>query len=200
MARKKTTFAWVRDEPIPGGIADEATDEADSEEDEDRDASGRLDRVAHRARMEKMKELAIRLAALPPGLRAALPVEEQTLAALDQLAGSDRGPHRRRLVMRARLLLGGEDLARLEAALAGHTPAAARERALLGWRTRILAGDDSVLSAFLAEHSQADRQVLRACIREARGTDEGARRANRSLLRLLRDAVTATDAGDPDSL
>lgn len=196
MARKKTKFQWEHGQPGTPGLPPEPPNFDDVDESElypdGTDEAGRLDRTAHREEMAELKALAIRLAALPAAFRATLPLEEETLEALDRLAHADRTPARRRLVMRARLLLGGEDLIRLDAALAGDTPAAALERALIDWRTRILAGDDSVLQAFLAEYPRGDRQVLRTCVREARGTDDAGRRANKSLLKLLRAAALMT--------
>lgn len=151
----------------------------------------RFDRNEHRAQMLDLKALANRLAKLPPGLRRTLPLDEELQGELDRLAGAAQLPHRRRLVMRVKLLLGAVDLVRLNAVLDGDTDAAALERVLQHWKARILVGDDAVLQQFIASFPAADRQGLRTASREARRQGPVAVRANARLLKLLRVAALA---------
>ena len=148
----------------PEELDAEGPSEADPDEPDD---TGRLDRGEHRARMVDLKALANRLAKLSPGLRHRLPLGEELQHELDRLAEAPLISHRRRLVMRVKLLLGAEDLDRLEAVLGGDT-AAALERSLQKWRARILAGDDTVIQQFIDAYPTADRQGLRTAAREAR--------------------------------
>ncbi len=141
--------------------------------------------------MLDLKAMANRLAALPRGLRRTLPLDEETLDHLDLLARSE-GADRRRVLMRAKLLLGSVDMALLERALAGDTPSAARDRECVRWRTRLVAGDDVVLQELVEAHPGADRQAIRASTREARGQGTAAERARTRLLELVREAVAST--------
>lgn len=174
MARRRTGFLWER-EPAEGP--------------EEEETEARPERSEHRAAMRDLKDLANRLAGLSRGQRRTLPLGAETLDQLDLLEAADGRVDRRRVLMRAKLLLGREDLGRLDAALAGDTPAAAREREIVAWRARMLAGDDRVVQAFVEAWPAADRQAIRAHTREARGTGPGAAAAQARLLRTLRDAV-----------
>ncbi len=178
MARKKTDYLW------------EADDQSPPEPEADR--PGRPERSEHRAAMLDLKDLANRLAALSRGERRTLPLAEDTLDQLDLLDAADGRVDRRRVLMRAKLLLGREDLVKLDAALAGDTTAAARERELVAWRARIIAGDDAVIQAFIEGYPHADRQAIRTNAREARSAGAGAKAAGDRLLRSLRDAAVVT--------
>lgn len=150
-------------------------------------APRRAIRSEHRSQMLDLKALANRLAALPMGQRRTLPLDDELQDQLDHLAtvvGSDR----RRVVMRTKLLLDAVDMVKLEAALAGDTPAAARDRACVQWRTRMIAGGDPVIQAFLEVHPRADRQAIRTSAREAGGEGHMAERARVRLLQLLRES------------
>lgn len=162
----------------------------------DEPSAGRPIRSEHRAKMMDLKDLANRLAKLSAGARRQLPLDEETLAQLDRLAAADPRADRRRVLMRAKLLLGAEDLAKLDAALAGDTEAAAWEKESIRWRTRILAGDDTVLQEFVAAFPGVDRQAARTAAREARGQGPVADRARTRLLQLIRAAPSAAGAGE----
>ncbi len=152
---------------------------------------GRVVRKDHRAAMEDLKELANLLAALPPGQRRALPLDEETLDELERLAAAGQRPDRRRTLMRVKLLLAGNDLGPVRGALAGRTPAALAAQEAEAWRARILAGDDAVLTIFVDTHPWVDRQALRLAAREARGDTPAARRAQQRLFRLLAETAHA---------
>lgn len=149
----------------------------------------RLDRVEHRAQMLDLKALANRLAKMSAGMRRTLPLDEELQAELTKLASAAQLPHRRRLVMRVKLLLGACDLDRLAAVLDGDTEAAALERTLQHWRGRILPGDDSVLQLFIDAYPTADRQALRTAAREARREGPQAAKATTRMLELMRAAA-----------
>ena len=61
------------------------------------------------------------------------------------------------------------------------------------WRDRLLAEGDDALGEWIAQHPHADRQQLRALIRQAKIEAERAKppRAARELFRLLRETVPA---------
>lgn len=145
-----------------------------------------------------LKALANHLATLPQRVRRALPLDEELQEQLDLLARAAGRPDRRRLLMRVKLLLGALDLVALDAALSGKGPAAERDRECVRWRTRLIAGDDQDLQAFVEEQPRADRQAIRASIRDARGEGPAAARAQTRLLELLRAAAAACDAEGQD--
>lgn len=181
MSRRKTVLHEVNPPPPPPGAPEPDEDEDD----------GRPIRSEHRARMMDLRELVNRMAAATPSIRRSLPLPHEVIDLLEQIAAAGVRPDRRRLVMRARLVMGEDvDVAALEAHLAGHTPAAALERRLTAWRTRILEGGDPAIQRFVEAWPGADRQGIRALAREARVEAPGGS-ANRRLYRLLREAVEA---------
>ncbi len=162
--------------------------------------SDRVARWDHRDDMEALKALANRIAKLPPAERRALPLDEEALAQFENLANAALKPERRRSLMRAKLLLAHADMDVLHAVLEGGGAAALAARAADSWRDRIVAGDDAVLTSFLAAHPGGDRQALRAAARDARGAGPPAKRAALRLLKLVREAAggggAAADAAD----
>ena len=79
-----------------------------------------------------------------------------------------------------------------------------RLRALERWRDRLVAGDDSDLQAFIEDHPAADRQRLRALLRQARGEGKGAAKAMKAVFQELKaarnEAPRAADCrGEPCS-
>lgn len=158
-------------------------------------APRRAIRSEHRGQMLDLKELANRISAMPQGVRRGLPLDDEAQAQLDLLAVAS-GSDRRRVLMRAKLLIGGADLVALEAALDGDTPAAARDRACIQWRSRLVAGDDVVLQAFMERYPAADRQAVRTATRDARGPGPAGERAKTRLLQLVREAAAAPGEED----
>lgn len=167
-------FLWVKDEP-------EAEVDAEAEDAED----GRPERSEHRAAMLALRQLANRLADLTRGQRRALPLAAETLDALDALDAADGRVERRRLLMRAKLLLGREDVTAVEAALAGDTPAAARERELQAWAARIVRDGDAEIQRFVEAWPAADRGAIRGAARACLATGVPSAR----LLKALRDGA-----------
>lgn len=157
--------------------------------DEEDQPSDRKVRSVHHDEMRDLKALTNRIAALPLKVRRTLPLDEETQACLDILAAAEPKPARRRTLMRAKLLMGGVDPELLEAALAGKTPEAAILEETLQWRSRIVAGGDDDLQAFIVRYPDSDRQAVRTNAREARGKGPVAERAMARLLTLLREAA-----------
>lgn len=181
MARKKTRFQWARGE-----------DEGD--EGEVFGYPGRRDRTAERDEARELDALALRLAGLTTGQRAALPLDQDLLAELQLLSDlSGQSAHRRQL-LRVQGLLRAADLDTLQAALAGDTPEAARIRVLERLRQSLLDGSDDDLQAFVDRHPRADRQVLRGLIRQARGEGPRARKASKKLFQRLKLLVPVDEA------
>lgn len=158
-----------------------------------RDESGRIDRDVHRDRMEELHTLTERLARLPTRIRRSLPLDEETLDHLDQLAAANPRADRRRLVLRARTLLAGNDLEALDRALCGQGDAALQDQVLIRWRSRILAEGDSAIQEFLLAFPGGDRQGVRTAARDAGRTGAAGVRAQARLLELLRDAAAAVE-------
>jgi ribosome-associated protein len=77
---------------------------------------------------------------------------------------------------------------RLEAITGHSAQAAAQHRRLEAWRERLLA-DDEALTAFAAEHPDADIQALRTLIRNTRKEQKEAKplRSYRELFRLIKE-------------
>ena len=105
----------------------------------------------------------------------------------------------------AQLLREVGPIEELHAALAGRTEQARakqeREQLCEAWRARLLEQGDAALTELLAAHPSADRQQLRALIRQASRTPPDARskRAATSLLRTVRALLEATpDEASPD--
>lgn len=175
MPKRKQAFWWVGEEP--------------PEDDEVEEVGNRLDRDEHREQMEDLKDLTNRLAALSPKVRRTMPLDEETLDQLDLLAAAAHRPDRRRVLLKARQMVALADPEKLEAALAGNTPANQWDREMVHWRNRIVAGDDRVIQEFVQTFAGADRQAIRSLARVARGEGKEAIAAQGRLLQTLRDAA-----------
>ena len=152
-------------------------------------------RSVHRAAMMDLKATANHIATLPTKVRRALPLDDEAQAVFDQLAACAPTPERRRLVMRAKLMVGRVDPDVLAAALDGRTASKELDEMLVAWRKRLLDGSDSELSLFIQTFPQADRQKLRTTLRDGKGQGATAERAKSRLLDELRQA--ARDSANP---
>jgi ribosome-associated protein len=196
MGRKKTTFYEVR-ESDKGFEIVLNTEVADAIAEDEDAGERRPERGLHREAMRDLKALANKLSKLPRSARRALPLDEAILDQLDKVADAGVSSERRRFLMRLKLLMRDIDFDKLQAALDGDTPAAARGRELERWRTRILQGGNDDIHAFLEEFPAGDSQQIRAAAREARGEGPNASRASRKLFQLLKEfSATPDDAAE----
>jgi ribosome-associated protein len=171
MPRKKSGFQWVREDLEESPV--EPAERRDGGEER------QLKRTLH--------DLARRLADLRPEQRAVMALSAELQEALVVLSEQGRKPSRRRQMQRVQTILRTEDLERIEALLAG-VPAEvprdpAQDRILRG----LISGGDEALQAFLDRHPDADRQQLRALIRQAGGSGASAQRAERRLAVVLEE-------------
>jgi len=157
----------------------------------------RPSRSARRRGALDVLTFARRLSELPPARLDALELPEDIR---DELAEVQRTPshiaHKRQLAHLAKLMRAHdeEDFAAARAALANDRAAGAREAAALhrieSLRATLLGENgDAALTDFIAMHPQADRQHLRALIRQARRERAVGQppRAQRELFRCLRE-------------
>ena len=171
MARKKKSFQWSAD----------ATEVEEPVE--------RRDRKEERAQNRALDRLALRLASLTLGERTRLPLDDQLLEELALLASLGPQSAHRRQLLRVQGLLRVADLAAIEAGLAGEVQDDARLWSTERWRSRIIAGGDAELEAYVAEHPGADRQHLRSLARQARGQGPAAAGAARRLFQAMKADV-----------
>lgn len=142
---------------------------------------------------QALTALGRRVAELPAGDYATLPLNGMLREALDEVRGMrSHGARKRQQQYIGKLLRHGDDAERLEAALAAienrGREDAARQHRIERWRERLLAEGDSALSELLTEYPQADRNHLRRLLRTARREADAEKppRAARELFRALR--------------
>jgi len=175
MARKKTRYQWT------------------TEEGEVYEPVERRDRNELRAQNQALEELALRLASMTVGERQRLPLDEYVLDEIELLARLGPKSARRRQLLRVQAHLRAADLDALEAALAGAGQDDAKLNALERWRSKLIDGGDDALTAFVDAHPSADRQRIRALIRQARKQGPAAKKAARSLFQVLKAATNGAD-------
>ena len=172
----------------------DTSDEADNE---------RPSRSARRREALDVLAFAKQLAELPPARIAKLELPDDVR---EELAQVQRTPshiaHKRQLAHLAKVMRAhdDEDFASARAILDNDRAAGAREAAQLqrleALRERMLGDEgDAALTDFIAARPQADRQQLRALIRQARRELETGKppRAQRELFRLLRAELGTGD-------
>ena len=161
-------------------------------EDQDDEAIERVDRQTHRQGREEDAEveaLAKRLLATPPRQRRHYPLSERLLELLaehDRIVGAARNRHLRHI----KKTLRADDMEAIADALDQGSPEERRLHELERWRTRILAGDDQDIQAFVEAYPDADRPTLRALARAARKEGAGALKASKRLFQALKAAST----------
>jgi ribosome-associated protein len=166
MARKKTHFQWTVEDGEVGPISE------------------RRDRSEAREIRQDLLSLARRLEAMPSGELRRLPLDQQTIDAVLHMAKLGAQSAHRRQMLRVQKLLRDEDLEALDSALAGAEPNAHLIRAAERWRARLVEGDEA-LHDYLDAHPSADRQHLRALIRQARKPGAAGKSAARKLFQAL---------------
>ena len=151
-------------------------------------------KTKRKAEMIELQALGATLLELPVAQLERLGLPEALVAALREGQRLSSHEAKRRQLQYIGRLMRGVDAEPIRAALAaqeGRSAAArARHARLEKWRARLLA-DDGALTEFAREHADADLQVLRTLIRNARKEIAAAKppRAQRELFRRLREAV-----------
>jgi len=153
---------------------------------------GVVSKTKRKQEMTALQSLGARLVDLPESQIAELPMEEKLREALLEAKRITSHEAKRRQMQYVGKLMRGIDpeplRERLEA-ITGHSArAAAQHRRLEAWRVRLLA-DDGALTAFAAEHPDADLQALRTLIRNTRKEQKEAKppRSYRELFRLIKE-------------
>ncbi len=167
MARKKPHFQWTAEDGEAPPLGE------------------RRDRNEARAEREALVAMARRLEALPEGILRQLPIDDAQVEAILHLARLGPQSAHRRQMLRVQKLLRDADLEAIEASLAGYQADAPAQRTAERWRDRLIEHGDEALRAYLDEHPRADRQRLRALIRQARGQGGAAKKAARKLYQAL---------------
>jgi len=151
-----------------------------------------VSKTKRKQEMTELQSLGAKLVDLPESQIAELPMEDKLREALLEAKRITSHEAKRRQMQYVGKLMRQIDPAplreRLEA-MTGHSArAAAQHRRLEGWRERLLA-DDEALTAFAAEHPDADLQALRTLIRNTRKEQKQAKppRAYRELFRLIKE-------------
>ena len=135
--------------------------------------------------MHELQTLGVALVELSDAQLASLKLPEALATAVTAARGmKQHGARRRQLQLIGKLMRGvdPEPIREQLAALRGQSAqAAAHQRRLEDWRTRLLEDDDA-LTAFAQEHPGADLQALRTAIRNARKEQAGAKPMGASTL------------------
>jgi ribosome-associated protein len=151
-----------------------------------------VSKTKRKQEMTELQSLGAKLVELPESQIAELPMEEKLREAVLEAKRITIHEAKRRQMQYVGKLMRQIDPAplreRLEA-ITGHSArAAAQHRRLEAWRERLLA-DDAALTAFAAEHPDADLQGLRTLIRNTRKEQKEAKppRSYRELFRLIKE-------------
>jgi ribosome-associated protein len=153
---------------------------------------GIVSKTKRKQEMTALQSLGARLVDLPESQIAELPMEENLReAVLEAKRITSHEAKRRQMQYVGKLMrkIDPEPLRERLEAMTGHSArAAAQHRRLEGWRERLLA-DDEALTAFAAEHPDADLQALRTLIRNTRKEQKAAKppRSYRELFRLIKE-------------
>ena len=178
-------------------------------DDDRRDQTESPDLEAAPSRSQQRREalailtLAGQLVALPASRLGRLELAQEVRDEIDSYQQMHaHGARKRQLAFIAKKLRQRDDdeLASVRAALGANRDRQRQEIAAMhrleALREQLLAGDEDVLSAFIAAHPEVDRQHLRSLLRRARSELEQAKppRAYREIFHLLQ-ALDATDGG-----
>jgi ribosome-associated protein len=151
-----------------------------------------VSKTKRKQEMTELQKLGAKLVELPESQIAELPMEEKLREAVLEAKRITIHEAKRRQMQYVGKLMRQIDPAplreRLEAITGHSAQAAAQHRRLEGWRERLLA-DDAALTAFAAEHPDADLQALRTLIRNTRKEQKEAKppRSYRELFRLIKE-------------
>jgi len=153
---------------------------------------GVVSKTKRKQEMTALQSLGAKLVDLPESQLAEMPMDDGLREAVLEAKRIKSHEAKRRQMQYIGRLMRDVDPAplreRLEAITGHSAQAAALHRRLEAWRARLLA-DDEALTAFAAEHPDADLQALRTLIRNARKEQKEAKppRAFRELFRLIKE-------------
>ena len=153
---------------------------------------GVVSKTKRKQEMTELQSLGAKLVDLPESQIADLPMEDRLREAVLEAKRITSHEAKRRQMQYVGRLMREIDPAplreRLEAITGHSAQAAAQHRRLEAWRERLLA-DDEALTAFAAEHPDADLQALRTLIRNTRKEQKEAKppRSYRELFRLIKE-------------
>jgi ribosome-associated protein len=143
-----------------------------------------------------LEQLGIALAELPTEKLAKVPMPDKLAEAVKAARSiTSFGALKRQRKFVAKLLRDMDDVTpireRLDSFNQNTAEAIHRHHLIERWRDRMLAGDDSDINAFLADHPEADRQKLRQLCRDARKEQqaEAPPRSARQLFQYLRGVM-----------
>jgi ribosome-associated protein len=151
-----------------------------------------VSKTKRKQEMTELQSLGAKLVDLPESQIADLPMEDRLREAVLEAKRITAHEAKRRQMQYVGKLMRQIDPAplreRLEAITGHSAQAAAQHRRLEAWRERLLA-DDEALTAFAAEHPDADIQALRTLIRNTRKEQKEAKplRSYRELFRLIKE-------------
>jgi ribosome-associated protein len=151
-----------------------------------------VSKTKRKQEMTALQSLGAKLVDLPESQIADLPMEDRLREAVLEAKRITSHEAKRRQMQYVGRLMREIDPAplreRLEAITGHSAQAAAQHRRLEAWRQRLLA-DDEALTAFAAEHPDADLQALRTLIRNTRKEQKEAKppRSYRELFRLIKE-------------
>ena len=121
--------------------------------------------------LRALKELGIRLAGLSKGQLSAIPLSEETRAAVLAARGMARNALQRHYRYLSSLL-GQEDVAAIRAALGDalkpHVEDVAKQHEAERWRDEFLSGDERQFAAFVERFPEFDWAHVRLLVRNAR--------------------------------
>jgi ribosome-associated protein len=177
MARKSKGFQWIREDQ----------DQAELFESKDR-----LERSPLRRETRALEKLSMRLAALTPGQRRALPLDAALRDQIDVLANCKADGSRARQLRAVTGLLRDADRGPLMAMLDDDPVEVPFDPRVEAWVGLLRDEGDVGLQALIEAHPTADRGHLRDLMREAR---TGGTRGARGEWRLLEAVADLTGLG-----
>jgi ribosome-associated protein len=155
-----------------------------------------VSKTKRKQEMTDLQKLGAKLVELPESQIEAMPMDDALRKAVLEAKRIKTHEAKRRQMQYIGRLMRDVDAAPLRErldAIDGHSArAAAQHRRLEAWRERLLA-DDGALTAFAAEHPDADIQALRTLIRNTRKEQKEAKppRSYRELFRLIKECSSS---------
>ena len=146
--------------------------------------------------MHALFDLGASMLELSPGQLDKLPLEDSLRDAVDTCKTiKQHGARKRQLKLISKLMRDADAEAiryGIESFKAPQREALAEMHAIENWRDRLVADGDPVLTEFITAYPEADRQLLRQILRNARQdkSPERSKRARRELFQAIRSLVS----------